>query len=139
MRRYLLVFLLMLVACSCWADDRRLRVLFRDYKLMDEDVRPLSAGLMLWENKELPNHVGPYASVGLFSYNNWRFEVGGLAVWNEKVEREYAVEISMLTGISHRFENNIVVGVWYAPFWNTYGRNPDDPWGIMIGYAIPTP
>lgn len=137
MKRWLLVILVAFCFCSAQAgEDRRLKLLFRDYKLADEDVRPLSAGLMLWESKELPDHVGLYGSIAPVSYKNWRIETGGMATWNEKKDR---VEIGMLTGVSYRFSCNVVIGAWYAPFWNTYGKNPDDPWGVMVGYAFPTP
>ena len=138
MKRWLLVLLVAFCFCSVQAaDDGRLRLLYRDYGLANEDARPLSAGLMLWENKELPNHWGPYASIALASYNNWRLETGGMATWNEKKDR---VEIGMITGVSYRFSCNVVIGAWYEPFWNLYDRkNSDDAWGVMVGYAFPTP
>jgi hypothetical protein len=136
MKKWLLVLLVLFSICSVQASERNLKLLWRDYNLSDEDTRPLSAGLMLWESKELPSHFGPYGSIAPLSYYNFRAEVGGMATWNEKKDR---VEIGMLTGLSYRFSCNVVMGVWYAPFWNTYGKNPDDPWGLMIGYAFPTP
>lgn len=136
MRKYLFVLLALILAGSVSAGEERLRLLWRDYKLTDVDTRPISMGAVLWENKELPDHVGVYASIAGLSYKDWRLEGGGMATWNEVKDR---VEIAMLTGISVRLWDKLVVGAWYAPFWNLYGPRPDDPWGIMVGYAFPTP
>ena len=137
MKRWLLAMTVAFCFCSAQAgEDRRLKMLFYDYKLADDDMRPLSAGVATWNNKELPGHSGFYCSAAFFSWKDWRMEVGGTETWNEKKSR---VEIGMLTGVSVRLWDRLVVGAWYAPFWNTSGRNPDDPWGFMVGYAFPTP
>jgi hypothetical protein len=136
MRKYLFVLLFLCLAGSGIAGEERLRMLWSDYKLTDEDTRPISIGAVLWENRELPDHLGLYSSVALFSYKDWRLECGGIGTWNEVRDR---VEVAVLTGVSVRLWDRVVLGTWYAPFWNVYGVRPDDPWGIMVGYAFKTP
>jgi hypothetical protein len=137
MKKYLFALLVLCLACSLSiGEEKQFKVLFRDYRWNDVDTRPISAGAVLWDNDEHPNHLGIYASVAFLTYKNWRLETGGVTIWDDR--RGYP-EIDMLTGISVRLWERVVVGAWYAPFWNTYGIHPDDPWGIMVGYAFKIP
>lgn len=137
MRKYLFALLVLGMACSGLAgEEKRLKLLFRDYRLTDEDVRPISIGAVLWQSKELPDHFGPYAGLSPFYYKNLRFEAGCASTWNEKRSR---VEIAMLTGISVRIKEKFILGAWYEPFWGMDKRFPDDAWGVMVGYAFRTP
>ena len=128
------LLIVMSLVCSgvVAADNIGLRVMVRDYSVLDLATRPIAFGAVLWENSELPNHPGAYGSMALATYGNLRLEAGGCGVWNEKKVR---VEIAMLTGLSYEIYDNWIIGAWAAPFWNTYGKNPDDAWGLMIGYT----
>lgn len=134
MRSWWLILIMGFVCTGVLAADRvrTMRVVFRDYSILDVSDRPLSAGVILWETKELPDHPGLFASISMVKYGRLRAEAGGCAVMNEKVRR---VEIAVLTGLSYELTDRWIVGAWAAPFWNAYGRNPDDAWGIMAGYT----
>ena len=137
MRKRLLMLLVLCLACSVYAgEERALKLIYKDYKVMDEDIRPISFGAVLWENRELPDHVGFYGSLAMFTYGDWRFEVGGVETWNKWTGY---CEIDFLTGISVKLWDRVVVGGWFSPFWDLYGFRKDDPYGIMIGYTLPTP
>jgi hypothetical protein len=114
---------------------RDFMVVGRDYNLFEDiSVKPLSVGINSWYTFDTGVLPAMYASVALFSYKDVvRFEVGGSSTWNGNKDR---VDISPLTGISTLLAEKIVVGIWFAPFWNLYGNCPDDAWGGMIGYAF---
>ena len=134
MKNWLLLGLLLVCTSAVGADKvSTMRVIFRDYTVMDVSARPVSAGAVLWDTRELNNHPGIFASISPVAYGRYRLELGGCAVMNEKKARP---EIAMLTGVSYQFTCNWIVGAWAAPFWNAYGTRPDDAWGIMIGYTF---
>lgn len=139
MKKLLIILAVFLISSLSIAKDeireRDFKIIYRDYSFSDfENTRPASMGVMLWDNRELPIHPGLYASAALLTYRDFlRLECGGGGVHNEKKNR---MEIGMLTGISILIKERIIFGVWYAPFWNTYGQNSDDPWGLMMGYAF---
>lgn len=114
---------------------RDLMIIGRDFNLFESvSVKPVSIGVTSWTDREHGTDPAMYVSGAMLSYKDIiRFECGGTATLHNG---ERWVDIAMITGISTLIADKVVVGAWFAPFWNTYGPRPDDPWGIMIGYAF---
>jgi len=133
----ILIYLL-IVSISIGAEGkspRELMILGRDYNLW-EDVsnHPLSLGLGTWRNDELGNKLMCYGSAAFITYKDIvRLEAGACGTWNNI---DGNVQVEMLTGVSTLINDHVVFGVWMAPFWGLDKRFPDDPWGIMLGYAF---
>jgi hypothetical protein len=114
---------------------RDLMIIGRDYNPW-EDVsnHPVSLGLGTWRNDELGNKLMGYGSAAFLTYKDViRIEAGVCGTWDQN---SGWVEIAMLTGVSTLINDHIVFGVWMSPFWGLDKRFPDDPWGIMMGYAF---
>jgi len=115
---------------------RDFKIVGRDYNFWDDiiSVHPVSIGVASWTDENLGNRPALYASGAMFTYKDVvRLEFGGVVTWDNN--RGWA-DIAMLTGVSTLINDHIIFGIWLSPFWNLYGDNPDDPWGVMLGYAF---
>jgi len=132
------VSVLLALTLVCGAGEKRdFMLIGRDYNLWDDmvSVHPISAGLNSWTDKEYGTVPALFGSIALFSYKDIvRLECGGTITWHKNNNQP---DIAMLSGISTLIKERIVLGIWMSPFWNLYEKNPDDPWGVMIGYVIP--
>ena len=136
--------LLLLSMCVCGAErksPRDLMIIGRDYNLWEDiSARPVSVGLNSWYTVETGVLPAIYASAAVISYKDIvRLELGGSATWNSHRRingGSGSIDMALLTGVSTLIADRIVVGIWFAPFWNLYGSKPDDAFGGMIGYAF---
>jgi len=136
--KWLWILLFFLFTTSLNAAERKsprdFMVIGRDYGLVEEvSVHPLSLGINSYYTKELGTVPAFYGSIAFLSYRDFvRLELGGTTAWNRKMGY---MNINALTGISLLVKDRFVIGVYLAPFWNLAGSKPDDPWGIMLGWA----
>ena len=123
--------ILMMLTAVCNAGE--FKILGRDYGLSDVVEKPISVGLSSWSDKELGTVPALYASLSMMSYSdNIRFETGIVGTMGSRT-----VDVAILTGLSTPVGDNMVAGVWLAPFWNLYKpKYSDDAWGIMVGYRF---
>lgn len=137
--KILLILGFLLIANIGGAAERKsprdVMIIGRDYNPW-EDIsnHPLSLGIGSWRNEELGNKLMGYGSMAFLTYKDViRLEAGVCGTYNNIKNR---LEIEMLTGVSTLINDHIIFGVWMALFWGLDKRFPDDPWGIMVGYAF---
>lgn len=135
MKKTWLIFALLTGLCFSvnGADDvRALKLVGRDYSLLDVSARPVSIGVTYLDCEDVPHGVGLIGSLAFLQWQeHLRLEAGAVGTWCSSKDR---LQPYLTTGIGMLFDN-VVFQVWYAPFWNLYGGS-DDPWGISLGYAI---
>lgn len=112
------------------------RLMFRDYSISDQQLRPMSAGICTSTDSEHTCRVGGYFDVALISMYEDRLRMGaGVTFVNGD---EHPVDIRLITSVSTRVYEGLHLGAYYAPFWGLARSYHDDPpYGIMIGYSFP--
>lgn len=116
--------------------NRTCKLMFRDYSISDQQLRPMSAGICTSTDSEHACRVGGYFDVALVSMleDRLRFGVGFTGVADD----DYPLKIRLTTSVSTRVYEGLHLGVYYAPFWGlAKGYGDDPPYGIMIGYSFP--
>lgn len=135
MRKFCLIGLMVLVSGVVMAGES-FKFVGLDYKLTDEDSKPISLGVLSWSTEEIDIAAGAYCQLGFMTYKDVvRFNLGGGGAWNDDKGR---VDIRPLTSITMAFsiyESSFEVGAYYAPFWGLDDKS-DDPYGLMFGYLF---
>jgi len=108
-------------------------MLIKDYKFTDQNIQPISAGIISWTDKTRDLEPGIYAHINCLNWKRKiRFNIGAIAIIDDVVRVNAETSITMVFSIyDHKFE----VGGYYAPFWGLDKRS-NDPYGIMLGYIF---
>lgn len=138
MKRVLVVIVLLcagLVSANA-AEGKPLKMLFRDYKISDQEMRPISAGLCTWTDSEVSCDVAGYFDMAIVSMLDDRLRLGVGIIG--KPDDFYLLNIKMETSVTVRWQSGFELGGYYCPFWGLANEKyGDDPaWGVMVGYAF---
>jgi hypothetical protein len=122
---------ILILCVTCIAARAEVGILWQDYSVSDEVVRPVTVGLGFQRTNKLGMSATLVTSMCCMTYDDYlRFEVGVTTTFDDKLR------FHALTGISVPMDDRLTFGVYACPFWNLYGDNPDDPWGAYFGWRF---
>ena len=136
MRKILTVIVLLVFAgMASAAEAKPFKLAFRDYKMDDQELRPISFGICTWTDSETSCDVAGYFDIALVSMLSDRLRLG-VGIMG-KPDDFYLLNVKMETSVTVRLDW-LEVGVYYCPFWGLASEKfGDDPaYGIMVGYAF---
>jgi hypothetical protein len=129
-KRILIAALLTLLALPVMAQDYLMRL--KEYTVSE---RCLSVGVASWTDSKHDLTVAGYFNYAFVAFfeDHLRFGAGMMGGWDADEGRPL---MRLQTSVTSRIFDYVEVGVWMAPFWDLYGKHPDDPYGMMVGYVF---
>ena len=126
-----MITVICLLCCVSNAEEVSFKTIGVHYSLTDVVIKPVSIGIVSWTCDEYNTVPGVFGSICCLSHKNIRLELGAAFTIQDRFD------VVPLTGVSFPISESIIVGAWYAPFWNLYSPNSsDDPFGMMVGYRF---
>ena len=137
MKSMLFVLMMLFVGISN-VNAEGLRVIGRDYSILELVDVPYGIGLATWSDKEEDFTPSLYGQMALLSWEDaFRFSMGGVFTWKREDGRIGVRPITSITALFSIEGVKLEMGGYYALFYNLDPRGSgNDPYGIMIGMAF---